>query len=139
LALSEGITLYVKQSIGKLSALCACAVAAAIGSACGITYLLGGNQAKIEAALKNVSANLTGMICDGAKPGCSFKLATAANCAVLSALLSMEGVEVTSTDGIITDTVDGTIRNLGRVSNPGMVETDRVIVEVMKDKCNCAS
>lgn len=139
LALSEGVTLYVKQSIGKLSALCACAVAAAIGSACGITYLMGGKQAQIEATLKNVSANLTGMICDGAKPGCSFKLATAAGCAVQSAMLSMEGVEVGSTDGIVTDTVDGTIANLGRVSNPGMVETDRVIVEMMRDKSQCAS
>ncbi len=139
LALSEGVTLYVKRSIGKLSALCACAVAAAIGAACGVTYLLGGEQPQIEAALKNVTANLTGMICDGAKPGCSFKLATAANCAVQSAMLSMEGVEVGSTDGIVTDTVDGTIVNLGRVSNPGMVETDRVIVEMMRDKSQCAS
>ncbi|MGE5654482.1 MAG: serine dehydratase subunit alpha family protein [Bacillota bacterium] len=131
LALSEGIALYVKQHIGKLSAICACAVAAAIGAGCGVAYLLGGGRQEIEATFKNIAANLTGMICDGAKVGCSFKLATAANCAVVSAMLSMQGVEVTATDGIVADTVEATAANLGQVSNPGMVETDRVILDVM--------
>lgn len=131
LALSEGVTLYVKQHIGKLSAICACAVAAAIGAGCGVAYLLGGGREEVEATFKNIAANLTGMICDGAKVGCSFKLATAANCAVVSAMLSIHGVRVTSTDGIVADTVEATVANLGQVSNPGMVETDRVILDVM--------
>jgi L-cysteine desulfidase len=136
LTISQVVTVYVKQHIGKLSALCACALAAAIGASCGVVYLLGGDYGAMEEAIKVMVANLTGMICDGAKISCSLKLATAANTAVLAALLATNGLATTVADGIIGNTAEETIRNLGTVSNPGMVETDRVILDVMLHKQN---
>lgn len=70
LALSELVTIHVKEYIGKLSALCGCAIAASIGSACGITYLLGGQYRNVECVVKNMVADISGLICDGAKAGC---------------------------------------------------------------------
>jgi len=134
IAISQEVTIYVKQHIGKLSALCACAVAAAVGASCGVSYLLGSSQEAMEQSVKLMVANLTGMICDGAKVSCSIKLATAANTAVQAAFLANAGLVAPPTDGIIADTVEETIRNLGRVSNPGMLETDRVILDVMTRK-----
>ncbi len=132
LAISQIVTLYVKQHIGKLSALCACAVAAAIGASCGIVYLIDVPYQTLEETIKLMVANLTGMICDGAKVSCSLKLATAANTAVQTALLAKEGLTTPTGDGIIATTVEDTIRNLGSVSNPGMVETDNIILDVMQ-------
>lgn len=134
LAISQIVTIYVKQHIGKLSALCACAVAAAVGASCGVSYLLGSSEEAMEQSVKLMVANLTGMICDGAKVSCAIKLATAASTAVQAALLANAGLIAPPTDGIIADTVEETIRNLGKVSNPGMVETDRVILDVMTHK-----
>lgn len=131
LAISQIITIYVKQHIGKLSALCACAVAAAIGASCGIVYLLDAPYTTMEETIKLMVANLTGMICDGAKVSCSLKLATAAQTAVQTALLAKEGLTAPVGDGIVAATVEDTIRNLGSVSNPGMIETDNVILNVM--------
>lgn len=138
LAISQVVTIYVKQHIGKLSALCACAVAAAIGASCGVVRLLGDPFSTMEEAVKIMVANLTGMICDGAKVSCSIKLATAASTAVQAALLARAGLAAPLADGIIADTVEETIKNLGMVSNPGMVETDRVILDVMM-QCSCRS
>ena len=100
--------------------------------------MMGGNHAQIAAAVKNMIANLTGMICDGGKVGCALKLSAAAGVAVETALLSMKNVLVPETNGIIFASVDDTIRNLGRVSNPGMLETDKVIIEIMREKGNQA-
>lgn len=131
LAISQTIAIYVKQHIGKLSALCACAVAAAVGASCGIAFLLDAPYPALEEAIKLMVANLTGMICDGAKVSCSLKLATAASSAVQAAMLAKLGLVTPVGDGIIAATVEETIRNLGTVSNPGMVETDDVILDVM--------
>lgn len=136
LAISQVVTIYVKQRIGKLSALCACAVAAAIGASCGIVYLLDAPYPALEETIKLMVANLTGMICDGAKVSCSLKLATAARTAVQTALLVKSGLAAPVGDGIIAATVEATIRNLGSVSNPGMVETDDIILEVMREACH---
>ena len=84
--------------------------------------------------MKNVIANLTGMICDGGKVGCALKLSTAAAAAVESALLAQRQIIVPSTNGIIASTIEETIRNLGKISNPGMIETDKVILRVMLAK-----
>ena len=138
LAVSAVTTLYIKRFTGNLSALCGCAVAAATGACAGIVWMMGGNHAQIAAAVKNMIANLTGMICDGGKVGCALKLSAAAGVAVETALLSMKNVLVPETNGIIFASVDDTIRNLGRVSNPGMLETDKVIIEIMREKGNQA-
>lgn len=134
LAVSAITTLYIKRFTGNLSALCGCAVAAATGACAGIVWMMGGSHAQIAAAVKNMIANLTGMICDGGKVGCALKLSAATGVAVETALLSMKNVLVPETNGIIFASVDDTIRNLGRVSNPGMLETDKVIIEIMREK-----
>ena len=136
LVLSHLTVIYIKQSLGRLSALCGCVVAAT-GSSCGITYLMGGGYEQITYAVKNMIANITGMICDGAKPSCALKLTSGVSTAVLSAILAMEGKCVTSVEGIIDDDVDKSIRNLTRIGSQGMNETDKLVLEIMTNKqCN---
>lgn len=133
-AISHLVTVYIKMYTGNLSALCGCAVAAATGASAAITWLMGGDIAAVEAAMKNVIANLTGMICDGGKVGCALKLSTAAAVAVESSLLAQRRIVVPDTNGIIASTIERTIQNLGTISNPGMVFTDKVIMNVMLNK-----
>ncbi len=133
LALSHLLVIYIKQSLGRLSALCGCVVAAT-GSSCGITYLMGGGYAEAVAAVKNMIANLTGMICDGAKPSCAMKVTSGVSTAVLSAMMAMEGRCVTSVEGIIEEDVDRSIRNLTRIGRDAMNETDRIVLDIMTHK-----
>lgn len=133
LMLSHLSAIYVKQSLGKLSALCGCVVAST-GSSCGITYLMGGTYERITFAVKNMIANLTGMICDGAKPSCALKLASGVSTAVLSAMLAIQGECVTSVEGIIDDNVDKSIHNLTKIGKDAMDETDRCVLDIMTSK-----
>lgn len=133
LMLSHLTAIYIKQSLGKLSALCGCVVAS-IGSSCGITYLMGGDYNHICFAVKNMIANLTGMICDGAKPSCSLKITSGVSTALLSALLSMEGKCVTSEEGIVDDCVDKSIRNLTSIGAEAMCATDEMVLNIMTSK-----
>lgn len=133
LALSHLTVIYIKQSLGRLSALCGCVVAAT-GSSCGITYLMGGDYGRVVAAVKNMIANLTGMICDGAKPSCAMKLTSGVSTAVLSAMMAMDDHCVSSVEGIIEEDVDRSIRNLTRIGRDGMCETDRMVLEIMTHK-----
>ncbi len=133
LMLSHLTAIYIKQSLGKLSALCGCVVAS-IGSSVGITYLMGGDYEHVCRSVKNMIANLTGMICDGAKPSCSLKITSGVSTAVLSALLSMEGKCVTSEEGIVDDCVDKSIHNLTAIGADGMGATDRMVLRIMTDK-----
>ena len=136
LTLSHLTVIYIKQSLGRLSALCGCVVAAT-GSSCGITYLMGGSYEQVTFAVKNMIANITGMICDGAKPSCALKLASGVSTAVLSAVLAMENKCVTSVEGIIDDDVDRSIRNLTLIGSKGMNETDKLVLDIMTSKrCN---
>ena len=134
LTLSHLTVIYIKQSLGRLSALCGCVVAAS-GSSCGITYLMGGGYEEVAMAIKNMIANLTGMICDGAKPSCALKLASGVSTAVLSAMMAMEHRCVSSLEGIIDEDVDRSIRNLTTIGREGMNETDSLILGIMTDKC----
>ena len=134
LALSHLTVIYIKQSLGRLSALCGCVVAAT-GSSCGITYLMGGGYEQAAAAVKNMIANLTGMICDGAKPSCAVKLTSGVSTAVLSAMMAMDGRCVSSVEGIIEEDVDRCIRNLTAIGREGMDETDRLVLRIMTNKC----
>ena len=133
LMLSHLTAIYIKQSLGVLSALCGCVVAS-IGSSCGITYLMGGGYDRVCASVKNMVANLTGMICDGAKPACSLKITSGVSTAVLSALLAMEGKCVSSAEGIVDDSVDQSIRNLTRIGADGMGITDEMVLKMMTEK-----
>ena len=134
LTLSHLTVIYIKQSLGRLSALCGCVVAAT-GSSCGIVYLMGGGYDQVAAAVKNMIANLTGMICDGAKPSCAMKLTSGVSTAVLSAMMAMDGQCVTPVEGIIEEDVDRCIRNLTKIGRDGMNETDRLVLNIMTHKC----
>lgn len=133
LMLSHLTVIYIKQYLGRLSALCGCVVAAT-GSSCGITYLMGGDYNNIVYAVKNMIANLTGMICDGAKPSCSLKVATGVSTAFLSAMMAIENRCVSSLEGIIEDDVDNCIRNLTLIGTKGMEITDKVVLDIMTGK-----
>ena len=136
LTLSHLTAIYIKQSLGKLSALCGCVVAS-IGSSCGITYLMGGDYQRICNSVKNMIANLTGMICDGAKPSCALKISSGVSTAILSALLSMEGKCVSSAEGIIDDDVDRSIHNLTSIGADAMRITDDMVLNIMTHKGQC--
>ncbi len=133
LVLSHLTVIYIKQSLGRLSALCGCVVAAT-GSACGITRLMGGGYEEVSGAVKNMVANLTGMICDGAKPSCSLKVTSGVATAVLSATLAMNGRVTTPLEGIIEESVDNCIHNLTKIGRNGMSETDQLILKIMTNK-----
>ena len=133
LTLSHLTAIYIKQNLGRLSALCGCVVAS-IGSSCGITYLMGGNFDDLCHAVKNMIANLTGMICDGAKPSCSLKICSGVSTALLSALLAREGKFVTCAEGIIDADVDRSIRNLTSIGKEAMCATDDMVLKIMTDK-----
>lgn len=133
LALSHLTVIYIKQSLGRLSALCGCVVAAT-GSAAGITYLMGGKYEEITYAIKNMIANISGMICDGAKPGCALKVTSGVATAIFSAYLAMQHSVADSSEGIVEDDIDRTIRNLTRIGHDGMQVTDDVILDIMTHK-----
>lgn len=133
LALSNLTVIYIKQSLGRLSALCGCVVAAT-GSAAGITYLMGGNYEEITYAIKNMIANISGMICDGAKPGCALKVTSGVATAIFSAYLAMQHSFADSTEGIVEDDIDRTIHNLTRIGHDGMQATDDLILDIMTHK-----
>ena len=133
LTLSHLTAIYIKQSLGTLSALCGCVVAS-IGSSCGITYLMGGDYERICYAVKNMIANLTGMICDGAKPACSLKITSGVSTALLSSLLAMEGKCVSSAEGIVDDCVDKSIHNLTSIGADAMCATDDMVLNIMTSK-----
>ena len=133
LTLSNLTVIYIKQSLGRLSALCGCVVAAT-GSAAGITYLMGGNYEEITYAIKNMIANISGMICDGAKPGCALKVTSGVATAIFSAYLAMQHSYADSTEGIVEDDIDRTIRNLTRIGHDGMKVTDDLILDIMTHK-----
>lgn len=133
LVLSHLTSIYIKQSLGRLSALCGCVVAST-GASSGITYLMGGSYPQICAAVKNMIANLTGMICDGAKPSCSLKISSGVSTALMSAMLAMNDRCVTEAEGIISDDVDRSIHNLTSIGREAMTETDRLVLSIMTSK-----
>lgn len=133
LALSHLMTIYIKQSLGRLSGLCG-AMVATTGSACGVTYLMGGTREQIGFAIKNMIGNITGMICDGAKPSCTLKVSNGVSTAILSAFLAIDNKVVTSAEGITDEGVDKTIHNLTKIGRDGMNETDRMVLDIMMNK-----
>jgi L-cysteine desulfidase len=133
LTISSLSMIYIKQYMGRLSPLCGCVIAST-GSSCGITYLMGGNYDQIELAAKNMIANITGMICDGAKPSCALKIASGVSTATLSALMAIENQGVSAHEGIIDDDIDKTIQNLAQIGNNGMKLTDQIVLDIMMRK-----
>ena len=137
LTLSNLITFFIKSYTGTLSAMCGCGVAAGIGASAGVVYLLDGNKEQILGSLYNMVGSISGMICDGAKNGCAYKLALASGWAVQSALLVLKGAIINNTNGIIDPDFKQLFKNLGYLCNPGMIATDQAILDVMLNKIAC--
>ena len=133
-ALSHVITAYVKAHTGRLSAVCGCSVAAGAGATAGLAYLLGGSARHIAGAVNNLIQDLAGIICDGAKTSCAFKLATAAGSAVQSALLALQGLQVNQGEGIVGECMENTTQNLGLLSVEGMRYADQTILRILASK-----
>ncbi len=133
LALSHLTVIYMKEKLGRLSAMCGCVVAAT-GSSCGVTYLMGGRYREITYAVKNMVANLTGIICDGAKPSCALKISSGVSTAIISAAMAMERCCVASVEGIIDDDVDKCIENLTIIGTDAMNITDGFVLDIMTSK-----
>jgi len=133
LALSNLVSIYIKKDMGKLSAFCG-AVSAACGCGAGITYLSGGTNRQIADTITNTLADVAGIVCDGAKPSCAAKIASAVDAAILGHLMAMEGRVFGNGEGIITDDVDQTIANTARMGREGMRDTDHEILNIMLGK-----
>ena len=133
IALSHLVTLYVTVHVGYLSSLCGVAIKAGIGAACGLTYAMGGGAKEIQQAVKIMAAALSGVICDGAKPGCALKVGSSADMASRAASLAMRSMEVSDENGIVADTAENTIRNLKRL-NQSMQAAEDKIIQIMQEK-----
>jgi L-cysteine desulfidase len=133
LVISNLLSIHIKSQMGRLSALCGVSVASAAAS-CGIVYLFGGSFEQMTYAIKNMIGNLTGMICDGAKVGCSLKVSSGVSACINSALLAIDNICIQDTDGIINEDVEASIANLAKIGSDGMIETDRMILDFMLKK-----
>ena len=129
-ALSDLVTIHQKTGIGRLSAYCG-AISAGCGAGAGIAYLLGGDTRAIAHTVVNAIAILSGTICDGAKPSCAAKIASAVDAGILGYQMFVDGQQFYSGDGIVTKGVDNTVYNIGRLAREGMRETDRTILDIM--------
>lgn len=125
------INRYVKEYAGKLSGLCGCAIGAAIGSCAAIAFMLGGGEEEIAGACTNIFANITGMICDGAKESCSMKLSTSAEESIIAAYLALNGVVSQANVGIVGKNIEETIAKIGKLSHQGFKTADEVILEII--------
>ncbi len=132
LAMSHLLNCYIKDQIGRLSAMCSCAISAAAGSGSAIAWLMTKDVHVVENTIQNMIGNLSGMICDGAKEGCAMKLATGAGTGVQAAILAKHGVIMPAHNGIVGVTAEESIHNLGTLSKQGMQLTDGVILDIMK-------
>lgn len=133
LVLSHLMVIYIKQKLGRLSGLCGVMVAG-IGSAAGITYLMGGTKEQVSFAVKNMIGNVAGVICDGAKPGCSMKVSGATSAGVIAAMMAMDNNVITAQEGIADEDVDKTIKNLTDIGSVGMIQTDQMVLDIMTHK-----
>ncbi len=133
--LSHLVTIFVKAHLGSLSPVCGCGVAAGVGCAVGLTYLLDGDINQIKGSINNMVAGISGMLCDGAKLGCSYKLSISVDAAVDASEMALKNIFIPDDNGILGDTPEKTILNLAHVSNIGMKNTDDEILKVMMEKC----
>lgn len=133
LIISHLVSIHIKQSLGRLSALCGCVVASS-GSSCGIVYLLGGGYDQMTYAIKNMIGNVTGMVCDGAKVGCALKVSSGVSAAVQSAILGVQNISVSDSEGIIESDIEKTIFNLSTIGTAGMATTDDIMLDIMVNK-----
>jgi L-cysteine desulfidase len=138
-ALSSLITIYIKERTGITSPICGGSIAGGAGASAGIAYLIGGDKVVITNAVTNAIGGLAGMICDGAKSGCAFKLSISAGTAVEAAIMSMSGAVIPSNNGIVGADLNQTIENLAQVTNAGMESVDDIMIEIMTSRNNQTS
>ena len=132
--LSYLICTYIKEYSGRLSAFCGCAIAAGTGMACALAYLKGGTVEQMEYTLNNMASSITGMICDGGNQGCTMKGVAACDAAFRSVAFALQGVHIDKVHGINGKTPEDTMRNMGLIASPGMVGTEKTIVEIFEEK-----
>ena len=130
LLISDLVTIHQKTGIGRLSAYCG-AVSAGCGAGAAIAYLSGADSATIGQTVVNAVAILSGMICDGAKPSCAAKIAMAVEAGIMAYEMCLNGSKFCGGDGIVGDTVESTIANVGLLARQGMRETDKTILQIM--------
>lgn len=133
-ALSYLVCMYIKEYSGRLSAFCGCAIAAGTGMACGLAYLKGGTYKALTLTIQNMASSITGMICDGGNHGCTMKGVVAVDAAYRSVAFALDGIAIESKHGINGRTPEDTMRHMGLIASPGMVQTEGVIVDIMKNK-----
>lgn len=133
-ALSYLITMYIKEYSGRLSAFCGCGIAAGTGMACALAFLRGGEEEAVVRVIRNMASGLTGMICDGGNHGCTMKGMVAVDAAFRAVDLALAGVCIDSIHGINGRTPEDTMRHMGMIASPGMVGTEKTIVEIMEQK-----
>lgn len=139
LAISSTLTVYIKAYIKRMTAFCGCGVAAATGMAAAVTWLLGGSYEDSVHAMQTVLGTIGGMFCDGAKLSCAYKLSTAASFAVQASYLALDGCYLPEGVGIIAHTIEQTFANVGRLNDPGMLATDRELVQIIAKNQQCAA
>lgn len=133
-ALSYLVCMYIKEHSGKLSAFCGCAIAAGTGMACGLAYQKGGSLKTLTLTIQNMASSITGMICDGGNHGCTMKGIVAVDAAYRSVELALAGIAIEKEHGINGKTPEDTMYHMGLIASPGMVGTEKVIVDIMRDK-----
>lgn len=127
-------TVVIKSHVHRMTAFCGCAVAAATGLAAATVYLLGGDFDRAEGAMQSVIGTLAGMLCDGAKESCAWKLSSAASLAVQAGFSAMEGARIPGGMGIVGKNIDASFLNLGQLNDPGMQATNRLVLEMIEGK-----
>ena len=135
LALSYMVTIYIKNLIGRLSALCACAVAASAGVAAGTAFMLGGTFKQVGGAIQNLIPSFFGVVCDGARLACAMKLASAAGVAIECAILALNDITLPGDQGVLGKTADESLAFLGKMGREGMNESNRNLCEELMGKC----
>lgn len=130
-AVSHIATSFVKRSMGRLSPVCGCSVAAGAGAAAGLAYTMGGGIKEISTAMSLLLANLAGMLCDGAKESCALKVSAAASEAYCAAQWAMSGQELGVPQGVFGASIEETVENIGRVTKDGMKTVDRVMIDIL--------
>ena len=128
LVISNLTAVHLKEGIGRLSAYCGAVTA---GAGAGIAWLLGGGLDEINHTIVNTLANVSGIICDGAKASCAAKIATSVEAGILGYYMYKNGQEFRGGDGIVKKGVERTIENVARLGRDGMRETDKEILEMM--------
>ncbi|MCC6125003.1 MAG: serine dehydratase subunit alpha family protein [Pirellulales bacterium] len=140
IAVSHLVNAYIKCFLGEVSVICGCAMAAGIASATAIVYQQAGiDIRRITMAVSNVIGDLSGLLCDGAKPGCAMKAITSVDSAIRSALMALKGYGLSADDGLLGRTVEDSLKNLGQITLQGMFRVDSTMLAILKEKIssNC--